>query len=311
MSHFSADWLRLREPYDRVARSPAVHEALSVWRRLRGTLRVLDLGTGTGANLRFTAPWLGGVQRWVLIDRDEALLARVGTETRAWAARAGVRVSDGPDGAHPVDAVAVTQQVAGAPVSEGPDGLRVLGPGLDCRVTFRPADLLIDLERLPLAASDLVAASALLDLVSPDWLGHLVATVREAGCALLATLSYDGRVLWEPEDPGDGQLRDLVNRHQRTDTGLGPALGPTAVEAAARLLGEAGYRVETDTSDWRLGAEDAPIQHALLAGWMSAAREVDQSAARGLAAWLTRRRDLIAAGRSRLTVGHRDLFARL
>jgi hypothetical protein len=311
MTGFSADWLRLREPYDSAARSPAVHEAVSVWRRARGLLRAVDLGAGTGANLRYTAPRLGGEQRWVLVDRDTHLLDRVAAETQTWAAPAGAGENEGPDGRHAVGALSVTQQVAGLRVSEGQDRLRVRGPGLECQAAIRVADLLTDLERLPLASSDLVTASALLDLVSQAWLARLVALARQASCAVLAALSYDGRIAWAPSEPADALLQDLVNRHQRTDKGFGPALGPTAVAAAIRLLAGAGYRVETDTSDWRLGPDDAPIQRALLAGWMSAAREVDPLAARGLAAWASRRLDLIAEGRSRLTLGHRDLFARL
>jgi hypothetical protein len=48
---------------------------------------VLDLGCGTGSNLRYLAPRLPGAARWTLIDRDPVLLARV----RSPAARVAVR----------------------------------------------------------------------------------------------------------------------------------------------------------------------------------------------------------------------------
>ena len=35
---------------------------------------MIDLGTGTAANLRFLSPLLGDAQTWELIDRDQALL---------------------------------------------------------------------------------------------------------------------------------------------------------------------------------------------------------------------------------------------
>ena len=66
MGDFSADWLALREPADRRARSAALVGRLVAW--LSGTshpaggcagpLRVLDLGCGTGANLQYLAPIL-------------------------------------------------------------------------------------------------------------------------------------------------------------------------------------------------------------------------------------------------------------
>ena len=58
-----------------------------------------------------------------------------------------------------------------------------------------------------------------------------------------------------PDEPEDAEVRDLVNRHQRTDKGFGPALGPDALAAGReRVLVGLGYRVERERSDWALGA---------------------------------------------------------
>jgi hypothetical protein len=37
-------------------------------------LQVVDLGTGTGSNIRYMAPRLGGEQRWVAVDNDPTLI---------------------------------------------------------------------------------------------------------------------------------------------------------------------------------------------------------------------------------------------
>ena len=50
------------------------------------------------------------------------------------------------------------------------------------------------------------------------------------GRALLAVLTYDGRMTLTPPDPFDAHVRRLVNRHQRTDKGFGAALGPLATD---------------------------------------------------------------------------------
>ena len=72
---FSADWLTLREPYDTraVARGPL--ERLAEWSGSRSRLRVVDLGSGTGSNLRRTAPSLAPGQTWTLVEWDPALIA--------------------------------------------------------------------------------------------------------------------------------------------------------------------------------------------------------------------------------------------
>jgi hypothetical protein len=69
---FSAAWLDLRERFDRAARS------VELMRRFAALLpprpRLVDLGAGSGGNVRALAPFLPGA-RWRLVDNDGALLA--------------------------------------------------------------------------------------------------------------------------------------------------------------------------------------------------------------------------------------------
>jgi hypothetical protein len=67
--------------------------------------------------------------------------------------------------------------------------------------------------------------------------------------------------------------------------------------------------VKHGRSDWVIGPHDQDIQNEILAGWAHAAREIDALTLADTAAWLTRRRDIVAAGRSSLRVGHVDVFA--
>jgi SAM-dependent methyltransferase len=173
---------------------------------------------------------------------------------------------------------------------------------------YRRVDLRTGLETLGEEPADILAASALLDLVPAAWLERLVALRRRLGCALYASLTYDGGVGWRPADPGDGELRDAVNRHQRTDKGLGPALGPGAAAALRRLLAGPGGTVGLARSDWRLRPGDAAIQRALLDGYLEAASAVAPARAEAFGAWHRRRLRQVEAGRSRLTVGHLDLL---
>ncbi|MFL5338288.1 MAG: methyltransferase domain-containing protein [Geminicoccaceae bacterium] len=71
---FTSDWLTLREGYDGRARSVSLLAQLAAWRAGRGPLDVIDLGAGTGSNLRAVAPRLGGAQRWTLAEHDPALI---------------------------------------------------------------------------------------------------------------------------------------------------------------------------------------------------------------------------------------------
>jgi hypothetical protein len=155
---------------------------------------------------------------------------------------------------------------------------------------------------------DLIATSALLDLVSAVWLDRLVAALSHSARPLYAALSYDGVVELSPRSGYDGEVIDAVNRHQRTDKGFGPALGPDAAHVAPARLRAAGFTVVEGRSDWQFGAGDDAIQTEMLAGWAGAACEIGADPAI-VAQWLGERRDHVAAGRSHMRVGHVDFFA--
>jgi hypothetical protein len=101
-----------------------------------------------------------------------------------------------------------------------------------------------------------------------------------------------------------------VNAHQLTDKGFGSALGPAAASCAITRFEKLGYFVIHGTSDWVIGPDDRDIQMDIFAGWASAAHEIGDLSLADTAAWLTRRRDAVTAGRSSIRVGHVDVFAR-
>jgi hypothetical protein len=180
----------------------------------------------------------------------------------------------------------------------------------DLMVTTTPIDLELDLEAALDGPADLVTTSALLDLVSDAWLGRLAVESAARRLPVYAALSYDGRVDMTPSDPGDGAIIGAVNQHQRTDKGFGPALGPDAAKLAPQHFERVGYAVVQGASDWVFGPTDREIQLETLTGWATAAREIGTVPLPDVVSWLTRRRDLVAAGRSTIRVGHIDFFAK-
>ena len=79
MSGFSADWLALREPFDRAARNVAVLDAVVAALKDLRQIRIVDLACGTGSTLRALAPKLAAQQTWRLCDNDLGLLLRAST----------------------------------------------------------------------------------------------------------------------------------------------------------------------------------------------------------------------------------------
>ena len=256
---FSASWLALREPADHAARSAALTRAIADALAGDPAPAILDLAAGTGSNLRYLSLAMPR-GRWLLVDRDPALLARVPADDRLDTREMNLATLSDPS------------------IFEG---------------------------------RALVTASALLDLVSEEWMRALAARCAESGAAVLFALTYDGRIACSPEDPDDGSIVELVNQHQQTDKGFGPALGPGASDAAARCFEAAGYGVQRASSDWRLPPEARELQRQLIEGWAEAASEITPARARLIDSWRDRRLAHLAAGWSEIFVGHEDMIATL
>ena len=306
MSDFSDEWLALRAPADSRARADALVRRLSIDPAVG--IDVLDLGCGTGANLRHLAPLLAVAgareQRWTCVDLDSALLDKLPARSAGWAAENGLAFV-AETGGFGLRAPSVARASGGS----ASDGI-----GWRCRVRTLQLDLATSADRLPLPSGGLITASALLDLVSAPWLDALLRRCQDARCQLLFALSYDGRCEMTPSHPNDVTLIDLVNQHQRTDKGFGPALGPDAATHTEARCQALGYRTDSATSDWDIGPEEPTLQRALIDGWHRAALELartrmDRKQKGRIDTWHADRVRMIDEKDSRLRVGHRDLVA--
>lgn len=286
MADALGDWLQLREPADHAARSLALTRSLADSMSIDGPMRVLDLATGTGANVRYLMKHLQGAQRWLVADRSPELLALQSHRATVWASSRGHRVDTGPN------------------------GFRVSGGGLDCRVETLQQDLgTLDDEGM-FVGRHLVTASALLDLVSEQWLRSLATRCADAGASALFALTYNGQSTCSPVEAEDDLIRDLMNRHQKTDKGLGgPAAGPDAVTCAEQWFADVGYHVRVEPADWDLLPAQRELQRQLIDGWADAARELAPDLASTIASWQRRRMAHLDAGHSRIIVRHHDLAA--
>jgi SAM-dependent methyltransferase len=158
-----------------------------------------------------------------------------------------------------------------------------------------------DVHRLPLDGATLVTCSALLDLVTEEWLRELARTLT---VPFYAALTYNGMMRWIPALETDQAITEAFNAHQRHDKGLGPALGPTAADTAAQVFEEAGFRVVSSESLWSLESTEAPLQRALVEGIGQAAKERGDEDA---LSWATHR--TAAAEQTQCLIGHTDVVA--
>ena len=160
-----------------------------------------------------------------------------------------------------------------------------------------------------IADHDLVTASALLDLVTEEWVEAFARGCATAGAGVLIALTWDGTAEWRDPDPRDRDAMQAVRRHQRGRKGMGIALGPDATEFVTAALRAQGFDVSVAPSPWVLGgARDAGVAEELVRGWVRAAVEVAPDERIRLEEWASRRIGQARSGDFELRVGHHDLL---
>jgi SAM-dependent methyltransferase len=271
---FSAAWLDRREPADHRSRNRKLEHALARhfdgWR----PITVVDIGCGTGSNLRATAPLLGPEQHWTLVDHEQALLDATAERLAAWA-----------DG------------------SDWKDGKLALFKGAKrINVELRPADLARDLEAALGPNANLVTASALFDLASAEFIARFAAAVAARKSVFYTVLTYDGDQRWIPEHEADAAMAEAFHVHQARDKGFGPSAGPAAPDALSEAFTGLGYAVSEGDSAWRLGLGDEALIAELAAGFAEAVGETGRVEPHVLADWR-------AITRTAAVVGHADTLA--
>lgn len=275
MSGFDAKWLDLREPADHRSRSEDLAKMLAREFGLRRHISVLDMGCGTGSNLRGTAPWLCDDQHWTLVDNDRALLSAAQARLSAWAERS---------------------ERCGSELVLHKGGKRIA-------VQLLRADLARDLDRVCAAAKpQLVTASALFDLASAEFISEMAAEVVRCRAAFYTVLTYNGRQRWSPKHDADAAMASAFRAHQTRDKGFGDAAGPMAPGLLLAAFDAAGYSVTEGDSAWRLEEGDEDLIAELIPGFAAAVRETGLVPAEKMASWLK-------VARTGALVGHTDTLA--
>ncbi len=276
MSGFSTSWLALREAADHRSRNEDLADTLKTRFLQREEIHVIDLGCGTGSNLRATSALLPNSQYWTLVDHDPALLAAAKRELMSWA---------------------IDHDVF-------PDKLVLRQDNKRITVVFHQADLARDLETVldKQPKLDLVTASALFDLVSLEFIQRFAAAIAKRRVVFYTTLTYNGMQRWLPRTPNDQQMNGAFHHHQVTDKGFGAACGPTAPVELFEQFETHGFSISEGDSPWKLGPADSKLIAELAIGFAAAVRQTKALSDADIDKW-------IARPRTNAEVGHTDTLA--
>jgi hypothetical protein len=159
-----------------------------------------------------------------------------------------------------------------------------------------------------LAGAGVIAASALLDMLTADELAGVLGACTGIGCPMLLALTVVGRVALTPADSLDARMAAAFNAHQRRTTTGGRLLGPDAVSAAVEELRGRGAEVLVRPAPWRLDAADADLTAEWFGGWVAAACAQEPALAAEAGPYRDRRLTQADAGELAVTVDHADLL---
>jgi SAM-dependent methyltransferase len=305
MSAFSSEWLSLREPIDHRSRDSGIKSQVSKYFSHHlvspnQPLRVLDLGCGTGSNLRAVASLLPDFQHWTLTDHDLNLLHAAREALQQWG---DVELLDSGVELEGLDQVPCSVSSLSAHQTQGePKPMLLKYAGKTLKIEFCQIDLAIDIEHLLGRSFDLVTAAAFFDLVSESWIKRFCENLQTA---FYTALTYNGVEQWLPGCHVDGDVLKAFHQDQKSDKGFGIAAGPKATDVLVACLKAHQFVSEVASSPWVLeGRSDLALIESLAEGSAHAVRRTGVLEESVIQQWTERNRAIDTC-----EIGHFDLWA--
>ena len=179
----------------------------------------------------------------------------------------------------------------------------------ECLIESHLADL-SNIQKLPLESVSLITASALLDLVSENFMRDLSQLITEKNddrpLGFYSALNYDGHVKWTPFHPLDTAILMNFNIDQRRDKGFGPALGPDATDFLKQQFHSTKFQCLNAKSPWLLGPADYLLTESLINGIAGVAIQTDRLTNTDILNWKKFRMQHVRTGKCFL--GHSDIL---
>ena len=280
-------WLAHRFTCDAEARHPGIeHQFLAFFEQHQTPLKVVDVGSGTGANVRYYFDRIPHEQEWILIEQNEQLRDECCRSLVAFAQERGYHWQ---------------QQ----------DGTFLLTDDQKTATVQLMSGRIEHIEQLAdLARTDVVTANAVFDLLSFEQFDTLVGKLVQHEVCLLATLNYY-ETSFLPFSEEDHRFMRWYHMHMKRPQPTGIAMGPDCSEEMLDLLAQHHMMIEQEGSQWHLKKNATTMHHYLLHFIEHAVAELSLSAdeQRDFDTWLTHRKSLCRQRQLEIIVDHSDIFA--
>jgi len=283
----STEWLKTRYPYDAGTRSKRIEKKVLDHFSGRFRLRILDIGSGLGANIRYYGPLFSSSQEWTLLEIEPRLADDSLEELKAWASREG------------------------RSVRALPHGLSIENEDGEISIRMKQASFFDLKSSDDLGRYDLITANAFFDLIPQDRFAAFASILSSSHKPLLATLNYES-TKFRPEDRKDRDFIAQYESHMMRSRDIGPSMGPRCCARMNEILTALGYCVYAGKSTWKIPAQDKAMMNFMfgfledaLGEMLGGSQERDE-----FDRWMKKKSALLERNRLELSVNHMDFFAK-
>jgi SAM-dependent methyltransferase len=280
-----AQWLELRIPYDVKARNLNVEKSCLEYLQKLKKLKIIDLGSGTGANCRYYFSKVSQEQDWAMVDENPEFLEIAIDKLNAWALQNRYE-------------------------SEVQDSKLVLRNQVQ-KITIQTiVGSILDLENLiDLEAFDLAVSNAIFDLFSEKQFQTLLECLKKYKLPLLSTINYTG-MNFVPQTDEDARFIDYYHNYMKRPQYFGKAMGPECDSFMLETIKNTYTKVIQGESLWEISYKDPIFLQSILAFMEESIPEIleDTATQNELSIWLLEKKQMIVENRLNCNITHQDFY---
>ena len=284
-TNFSIQWLEDRFPFDIAARNKTVENACLHYCQNKETLRIVDIGSGTGSNGLYFFEKFPQTQEWTFIELNKELLEAAFARIKTWADEKGYPSSR--------DGLAMQLELPGREVQI---------KGLN--TSFLELQKVIDLHQV-----DLVTAGAVFDLLTQEMFQSITDQLIFHQVGLLATLNFTDQ-RFQPSLSGDEQYIRLYKEHMLRPQAFGQSMGPDCYEQMTRYYEKSELDWVGGKSEWEIGPGDTTMHVHVLNFMENSVPEMLTDELDDFGEWIAKKKQLVHAQQLSTYVSHYDIFVK-
>lgn len=285
---FTVKWLNERFLFDVAARNKVVETQLKTHFKDKKSLRIVDIGSGSGNNFKHLSLCFEQNQHWTLVEHDPRLCKAA------------------------VTLLADHGRMRGYDVAQNEFSLSMLKGEHRIVVETIQINLLEVAQHINLNEVDLVSDSAVFDLFSLKQYQSFVQKVFKAGACIHSVLNYMG-MSFRPMKKHDQQMIDLYEKHMLRPQEFGQGMGSKSGRIMHQHLKEIDALAASGISSWQIESGAISMQTQLIDFMEEAIPELDLSVEEKahFEEWLPEKRAMIADETLAIQVDHYDFFGRV